>query len=63
MYAAPGLAHKNLLTHLHALSSCSWWILVTLEAKGEDGGVMRWKELGLELPLGGELRGDLEHPP
>ena len=34
----------------------------TGEAKAEDGGVMRWKELGPESPLGGELRGDLEHP-
>ena len=39
-----------------------WWMLVTLEARVEDGGVMRWKELGKESPLGWELPGGLERP-
>lgn len=61
MYVAPGLAHKNLLAHIHALCSCSdgWcWVPGWLEARVEGGRVIRWKKLGPESPFGEELPSD-----
>ena len=57
----PGPWKLPCITSCPLLLLC-WWILVTLEARVEDGGVMRWKELGKESPLGWELPGGLEHP-